>query len=125
MSWINAKATTEYQEAIEATNSIEPPSIGFSLPLEYKSVATQNAILIKKNNTLLYFLITHAHKLSILEETFDKLKVSMEESIIGLNNKLSRFKIGEEQVRQSKGQIYAYREPQKIFEEEKQRSWSK
>nr|GEX50624.1 hypothetical protein [Tanacetum cinerariifolium] len=55
MSLANQKATTEYQEAIQATEDIEPPAVGFAKTADYKGgLANQVNAVIKQNNTLLY-----------------------------------------------------------------------
>nr|GEY77865.1 TPA: orf y [Tanacetum cinerariifolium] len=75
MSLANLKATTEYQEAIQATEDIEPPAVGLEKTTYYKGGLTNqvNAI-IKQNNTLLYLASKQSQKLIELEEKFDRLK---------------------------------------------------
>ncbi|GKG07544.1 hypothetical protein Tco_0330513 [Tanacetum coccineum] len=38
MSLANQKATTEYQEAIQATEDLESPAVGFAKTTDYKGV---------------------------------------------------------------------------------------
>ncbi|GJW70532.1 hypothetical protein Tco_0127449 [Tanacetum coccineum] len=75
MSLANQKATTEYQEAIQATEDLESPAVGFAKTSDYKGGLTNqvNAV-IKQNNTLLYLATKQSQKLVELEEKFDKLK---------------------------------------------------
>nr|GFB22106.1 hypothetical protein [Tanacetum cinerariifolium] len=75
MSLANLKATTEYQEAIQATEDIEPPAVGFAKTTDYKGgLANQVNDVIKQNNTLLYLASKQSQKLIELEEKFDRLK---------------------------------------------------
>nr|GEX29331.1 TPA: orf y [Tanacetum cinerariifolium] len=101
------KATTEYQEAIQATEDIEPPAVGFAKTTDYKEGLTNqvNAV-IKQNNTLLYLSFKQSQKLIELEEKFDKLKqkvntiiekeiqpADLEDSISSLAKRLNNFSI--------------------------------
>ncbi|GJV95587.1 hypothetical protein Tco_1547164 [Tanacetum coccineum] len=106
MSLANQKATTEYQEAIQATEDLESPAVGFAKTTDYKGGLTNqvNAV-IKQNNTLLYFATKQSQKLVELEEKFDKLKqeihtikerevqpADLEDSISSLAKRLDRVK---------------------------------
>ncbi|GJY92454.1 Orf y [Tanacetum coccineum] len=75
MSLANLKETTEYQEAIQATEDIESPTVGFAKTSDYKGGLTNqvNAV-IKQNNTLLYLASKQSQKLIELEEKFNRLK---------------------------------------------------
>ncbi|GJV82871.1 hypothetical protein Tco_1522769 [Tanacetum coccineum] len=107
MSLANQKATTEYQEAIQATEDLESPAVGFAKTTDYKGGLTNqvNAV-IKQNNTLLYFATKQSQKLVELEEKFDKLKqeihtikerevqpADLEDSISSLAKRLDSFSI--------------------------------
>ncbi|GJV61599.1 Orf y [Tanacetum coccineum] len=106
MSLANQKATTEYQEAIQATEDLESPAVGFAKTSDYKGGLTNqvNAV-IKQNNTLLYLATKQSQKLVELEEKFDKLKkeihtikekevqpADLEDSISSLAKRLDRVK---------------------------------
>ncbi|GJR13843.1 Orf y [Tanacetum coccineum] len=75
MSLANQKATTEYQEAIQATEDLESPAVGFAKTSDYKGGLTNqvNAV-IKQNNTLLYLATKQSQKLVSLEEKFSQAK---------------------------------------------------
>ncbi|GJR81583.1 hypothetical protein Tco_0152368 [Tanacetum coccineum] len=107
MSLANLKATTEYQEAIQATKDLESPAVGFEKTSGYKGglVVQVNAV-IKQNNTLLYLATKQSQKLIELEEKFDKLKqeihtikerevqpADLEDSISSLAKRLDSFSI--------------------------------
>ncbi|GJS10490.1 hypothetical protein Tco_0367286 [Tanacetum coccineum] len=75
MSLSNLKATIEYQEAIQATEDIESPAVGFAKTSNYKGGLTNQVnVVIKQNNTLLYLASKQSQKLIELEEKFDRLK---------------------------------------------------
>ncbi|GJQ90498.1 hypothetical protein Tco_0001637 [Tanacetum coccineum] len=75
MSLASQKATTEYQEAIQSTEDLESPAVGFAKTSDYKGGLTNEVnIVIKQNNTLLYLATKQSQKLVELEEKFDKLK---------------------------------------------------
>nr|GEU36084.1 hypothetical protein MA16_Dca018881 [Tanacetum cinerariifolium] len=106
-SKLNRLATTEYQEAIQATEDIEPPAVGFAKTADYKGGLTNqlNAV-IKQNNMLLYLASKQSQKLIELEEKFDRLKqkvntiiekeiqpADLEDSISSLAKRLDNFSI--------------------------------
>nr|GFB89710.1 hypothetical protein [Tanacetum cinerariifolium] len=107
MSLANQKETTEYQEAIQATEDIEPPAVGFAKTADYKgALANQVNAVIKQNNTLLYLASKQSQKLIELEEKFDRLKqqvntviemeiqpADLEDSISSLAKRLDNFSI--------------------------------
>ncbi|GKB42596.1 hypothetical protein Tco_0887538 [Tanacetum coccineum] len=64
MSLANLKATTKYQEAIQATEDLESPAVGFAKTSDYKGgLAVQVNAVIKQNNTLLYLATKKSQKL--------------------------------------------------------------
>ncbi|GJT93550.1 hypothetical protein Tco_1082395 [Tanacetum coccineum] len=102
----NQKATTEYQEAIQATEDLESPAVGFAKISDYKGgLSVQVNTVIKQNNTLLYLATKQSQKLVELEEKFDKLKqeihtiikevqaADLEDSISSLAKRLDNFSI--------------------------------
>nr|GEZ71886.1 TPA: orf y [Tanacetum cinerariifolium] len=103
------KATTEYQEAIQATEDIEPPAVGFAKTTYYKGGLTNQVnTVIKQNNTLLYLAYKQSQKLIELEEKFDRLKqkvntviekeiklADLEDSTSSLAKRLDNFSISE------------------------------
>ncbi|GJX02766.1 hypothetical protein Tco_0188682 [Tanacetum coccineum] len=121
MSLANLKATTEYQEAIQATEDIESPAVGFAKTSDYKGGLTNqvNAV-IKQNNTLLYLASKQSQKLIELEEKFDRLKqkvhtifekeiqpADLEDSLSSLAKRLDNFSISELPTQED--QICGYR----------------
>ncbi|GKA03295.1 hypothetical protein Tco_0676076 [Tanacetum coccineum] len=133
MSLANLKATTEYQEAIQATEDIESPTVGFAKTFDYKGGLTNqvNAV-IKQNNTLLYLASKQSQKLIELEEKFDRLKqkvyiiikkeiqpADLEDSISSLAKRLDNFSIsGKILVKEMTEKIHVFEDPNKIFKEQ-------
>ncbi|GKC63145.1 hypothetical protein Tco_1095743 [Tanacetum coccineum] len=107
MNLANQKATTEYQEAIQATEDLESPAVGFAKTSDHKGgLAVQVNAVIKQNNTLLYLDTKQSQKLVELEEKFDKLKqeihtiiekevqlADLEDSISSIAQRLDNFSI--------------------------------
>ena len=133
MSLASQKITTEYQEAIQATEDFESPAVGFAKTTDYKEgLTTQVKAIIKQNNTLLYLATKQSQKLTEIEEKFDKLKqevqavikqktqpADLEDSISSLAKRLDNFSIsGKLPVKKSEGQIYVFEDPNKIFKEQ-------
>ncbi|GJW04719.1 hypothetical protein Tco_1563575 [Tanacetum coccineum] len=126
-------ATTEYQEAIQATEDIESPAVGFAKTSDYKGGLTNQVnATIKQNNTLLYLASKQSQKLIELEEKFDRLKqkvhtiikkeiqpADLEDSISSLAKKLDNFSIsGKIPVKRIDGNIRVFKDPNKIFKEQ-------
>ncbi|GJU13611.1 hypothetical protein Tco_1136007 [Tanacetum coccineum] len=137
MSFANLKATTEYQEAIQATEDLESPAVGFAKTSDYKGgLAVQVNVVIKQNNTLLYLAIKQSRELIELEEKFDMLKqeihmiiekevqpADLEDSISSLAKRLDSFSIsGKLPVKRIDGKIHIFEDPNKIFKEQFEKS---
>ncbi|GJX57113.1 hypothetical protein Tco_0287010, partial [Tanacetum coccineum] len=133
MSLANLKATTEYQEAIQATEDIEAPTVDFAKTSDYKGGLTNQVnVVIKQNNTLLYLSSKQSQKLIGLEEKFDRLKqkvhtiienkiqpVDLEDSISSLAKRLDNFSIsGKLPVKRTDRKIHVFEDPNKIFKEQ-------
>nr|GEW25615.1 hypothetical protein [Tanacetum cinerariifolium] len=79
------KETTEYQEAIQATEDIEPPAVHFTKTTDYKGGLTnQLNIVIKQNNTKVH---------TIIEKEIQP--VDIEDAISSLAKRLDNFSISE------------------------------
>nr|GEV37704.1 TPA: orf y [Tanacetum cinerariifolium] len=121
MSLANVKETTEYQEAIQATEEVESPAVGFAKTSDYKGGLTNQVNdVVKQNNTLLYLASKQSQKLIELEEKFDRLKqkvhtiiekeiqpADLEDSISSLAKRLDSFLISELPTQED--QIHGYR----------------
>ncbi|AIT58608.1 ORF2 [Yacon necrotic mottle virus] len=133
MSLANQKASISYQEAVEATEGIETPALGFIRPSDYKTGATSlSSAIIKQNNTLLYLLIAQAQKLEEIKEEIEKLKrnlttlekresapLNLEDSIDSLTKRIDNLSLTKKNpVGGKQGPIYVFKDPNKIFKEE-------
>nr|GEX24019.1 hypothetical protein [Tanacetum cinerariifolium] len=115
------KATTEYQEAIQATEEIKSPAVGFAKTYDYKGGLTNQVnVVIKQNNTLLYLAFKQSQKLIELEEKFDRLKqkvhtiiekeiqpADLKDSISSIAKRLDNFSIS--------GRYQAARATRRVF----------
>jgi hypothetical protein len=131
MSIASVRISSDFQEAISASEDFDSPAVGFARSSDYKSgVAAQNAAVIKQNNTLLYLVAKQNQRLQNVEEKIEKLQkevsrskevapADLEESIANLSKRLDKASIKEKQVAPRKqGPVYFYQDPNKIFAEE-------
>ncbi|GKB01462.1 hypothetical protein Tco_0829506 [Tanacetum coccineum] len=51
MSLVNQKATTEYQEAIQATEDLESPAVGFAKTSDYKEMTSRRPSILNRSST--------------------------------------------------------------------------
>ncbi|GJU75625.1 hypothetical protein Tco_1272695 [Tanacetum coccineum] len=133
MSLANLKATIEYQEAIQATEDIESPAVGFAKTSYYKGGLTNQVnVVIKQNNTLLYLASKQSQKLIDIKEMFDRLKqkihtiikkeiqpADLEDTISSLAKRFDNFSIsGKLPIKRTDRKIYVFEDPNKIFKEQ-------
>nr|GEY44690.1 hypothetical protein [Tanacetum cinerariifolium] len=130
MSLANQMATTENQEAIQATEDLKSPAVDFAKTSDYKGgLAIQVNDIIIQNNTLLYLAIKQSQKLIELEDKSNKLKqevyivieqdpANLENLISSLAKRLNNFSIsGKLPVKRIDEQIYVFKDPRKIFKD--------
>jgi len=140
MSIANQKACSEYLDAVEATEEIESPALGFVRPSDYKSAVTlQNSAIIKQNNILVYLLIKQAQRFGDFEEKLEKIKrdleaigkresesSNLEDSIESLSKRLDGISInGQRTLKTKQGPIYVFKDPNQIFKEEYEKETKK
>ncbi|KAD4584343.1 hypothetical protein E3N88_21944 [Mikania micrantha] len=133
MSLVNLRTSSDYQEAVTATEEIESPTLGFIRPSDFKTGSiTLSTAIIKQNNTLIYLVTKQAERLSELGGEVERLKravevlgkrevkpVDLEDSIESLTKRLDNLAIsGKPSASNKKGQIYVFKDPHKIFKEE-------
>lgn len=73
-SYINTQATNAYKEALQATENIEAPALGFCRPAEYKGTCSSVTAAIKQSNTQIQLLVTILEKLETLRKESKGLK---------------------------------------------------
>ncbi|KAG6514030.1 hypothetical protein ZIOFF_024369 [Zingiber officinale] len=71
---IMLKASSSYIDALQATEGIETPALGFCRPGDYKGPVTSSTALIKQGNTQIQLLVQIQEKLLALEERIKKLE---------------------------------------------------
>ncbi|KAG6510395.1 hypothetical protein ZIOFF_028405 [Zingiber officinale] len=127
MSYINAQATNSYKEALQATESLEAPSLGFCRPSEYKGAISSSIATIKQANTQIQLLVTILEKIETLEERLKRVEATIqksgtpslpEEVIHNLTEKIKSLKITEK-PKEQRGQLRVFTDPFTLFSEAK------
>ncbi|KAG6528594.1 hypothetical protein ZIOFF_010773 [Zingiber officinale] len=126
MSYINTQVTNSYKEALQATEGIESPALGFCRPSDYKGGVSSNICNIKQANTQIQLLVTILEKLESLEERIKKIEEKtipqqqhLPEAIIqSLTEKIKVLSI-QEKPKEEKGKLRVFTDPFTILKEEK------
>ncbi|KAG6469582.1 hypothetical protein ZIOFF_070511 [Zingiber officinale] len=126
------KATNSYKEALQATEGIEAPTVGFCKPADYKGGISSNNILIKQANTQIQLLVTILEKLESLEERIKKLEAKEapaqqalpEEIVKNLSERIQAISI-HEKPKESKGRLRVFTDPFQILKEEQAKTAKK
>lgn len=124
MSAPPTSSSKEYLEALRATESIEPPAVGYTRPAEYKGLASAIASVQKQNNTIIQLftqLFTQLNTiqgeiLSLKEE--QKTSVQQEALLDQVITKLGKLSISEK-LPEKTGKLLVHKDPVVIFQEEK------
>ncbi|KAG6510313.1 hypothetical protein ZIOFF_028323 [Zingiber officinale] len=74
MSYINTQASSSYIDALQATEGIEAPALGFCRPGDCKGPVTSSTALNKQGNTQIQLLVQIQEKVLALEERIKKLE---------------------------------------------------
>ncbi|KAG6472422.1 hypothetical protein ZIOFF_069884 [Zingiber officinale] len=111
MSYINTKATSSYKEALQATEAIEAPSLGFCKPTDYKGALSGTIATIKQANTQIQLLVTILEKLESLEDRIRRIEAKANpevtlpnEVIQELSNKIKGLAL-QEKAKEGKGKL--------------------
>ncbi|KAG6471442.1 hypothetical protein ZIOFF_068884 [Zingiber officinale] len=132
MSFINTKATNSYKEALQATEGIESPAVGFCKPSDYKGGISSNNILIKQANTQIQLLVSILEKLESLEERVKRLEAKEvhiqptlpDEVIKNLSERIQAISL-QEKPKESKGKLRVFTDPFQILKEEQAKAAKK
>ncbi|KAG6519999.1 hypothetical protein ZIOFF_017028 [Zingiber officinale] len=124
-SYINTQATNSYKEALQATENIEAPALGFCRPAEYKGTSSSVAAVIKQSNTQIQLLVSILEKLEALEERIKRLEEravptpqALPEAIIqSLTDRVKTLSL-QEKPKEAKGTLRVFKDPYTIFKEE-------
>ncbi|KAG6529115.1 hypothetical protein ZIOFF_011309 [Zingiber officinale] len=119
-SYINTQATNSYKEALQATENIEAPALGFCRPTEYKGTSSSVTAVIKQSNTQIQLLVSILEKLEVLEERIKRLEEravpvpqALPEAIIqSLTERVKSLSL-QEKPKEAKDQIRDYRQNQR------------
>lgn len=129
--WRIAAATKAYRNSLIATESIDPPSIGFIKPVTGAGLAT----VLKQNNTIIQLLVSVTEKLEDLQNDVSRLKKEVAEKgkapatpetldpiLDEIQKKLEGFHIGEQKSKTTKkGPFFVFKDPLKIYETERRK----
>ncbi|KAG6532201.1 hypothetical protein ZIOFF_006040 [Zingiber officinale] len=125
MSYINTQATSSYKEALQATEAIEAPSLGFCKLADYKGALSGTIATIKQANTQIQLLVTILEKLESLEDRIKKieakanLEVSLPNEVIQeLSNKIKGLTL-KEKAKEERGKLLVFKDPYELFREQK------
>lgn len=129
--WRIASSTKSYRNSLIATESIDPPSIGFFKPVAGAGLAT----VLKQNNTIIQLLVSVSERLEDLQSDVTKLKKEFAEKgkpqatpenldpiLDEIQRKLEEFHIGDQRSRTTKkSPFFVFKDPLKIYEAERQK----
>ena len=66
-NYTNTQNTQFYKQAVQATDPIESPGVGFAKPADYRGGTSGTTTIIKQNNTQIQLLVLLCEKLRNLE----------------------------------------------------------
>ena len=128
---VTAKVSPDYIEALQASQEVESPAVGFSAPSGLQGgQVTLSKEIIKQNNTLIYLVLKQAEEVRSLKDQLDKVshnlatfveedrkEKELSDSIADLTKRLGLIATDKAQAPRTKqGPIYYYRDPKAIFE---------
>ena len=122
--------TQFYKQAVQATDSIESPAVGFAKPADNRGGNSGTTTLIKQNNTQIQLLVQALEEIrnlvaevKILKEQIQKQKsVELPSDITDeLSARLAELSIGPSRQKEKKGVFRVFKDPFVILQEEKQK----
>lgn len=127
MSHVSTRGTEAYKEALRATESIDPPSLGFLKTSDYPGTLSHQSAVIKQHNVQIQLLVqiaedikgirTELQTIRELQQTGTKPTQAIPEDLI---LKLSNLNLGPtERPKETRGKILVFKDPVKIFREQK------
>ena len=131
--WHLTSQTEQYKGALIATNSIEESAVGFAKPSEVSQKAT--SIILKQNNTIIQLLVKISEDIADCREAISDIKrvvadkssagtsSDISKSIADLQKNFQKLSLGDPVKPKSRpiGPLFVYKDPLKIFEEEKKK----
>lgn len=128
MSHITSRTTESYRDALRATESIDPPSLGFLKTSDFPGTLSHQAAVIKQHNTQIQLLTQIAEDIKGIRAELQAIRESQQtkessaqtipEELIA---KLANLNLGpSERPKEARGKILVFKDPSKIFSEVKQ-----
>ena len=128
--YTNTQNTQFYRQAVQATNLIESPAVGFAKPADHRGGTSGTTAVIKQNNTQIQLLVQVLEGIRNLEAEVKVLKdqVSKQEGVQLPNNitdelsaRLAKLSIEPSKPKEKKGVLKVFKDPFVILQEEKQK----
>lgn len=129
-NYTNTQNTQFYKEAVQATDSIESPAVGFVKPADHRGGTSGTTALIKQNNTQIQLLVQALVAIRNLEAEVKILKdqVSKQKGVQlpseltdELSAKLAKLSLESSKKKEKKGVLRVFKDPFVILQEEKQK----
>nr|AWK49041.1 ORF2 [Taro bacilliform CH virus] len=124
MSHINTQATESYTTALQATEEIEAPAVGFAKPADNKGPNSGTTTLIKQNNTQIELLVRLTEEVKALRQEVAQLrKEKSQASSIpdDLSSGLKNLKLSDQKTREAPGKLRVFKDPLEEYKKEKAR----
>lgn len=116
----------EYLEALKATESIEPPAVGYTKPADYKGLASAIASVQKQNNTIIQLFTQLFTQLTALKAEVRSLRTETsssaqtDELLDKVIAKLGKLSISDK-LPEKTGKLLVHKDPVIIYKEEKEK----
>lgn len=129
-NYTNTQNTQAYTQAVQATDSIEAPAVGFAKPADHRGGTSGTTVLIMQNNTQIQLLVRIIEEIKTLEAEIKVLKdqvskqkgVQLPDDITSeLSAQLARLSLKPQAQREKKGILKVFKDPFVILQEEKQK----
>ncbi|KAG6532471.1 hypothetical protein ZIOFF_006317 [Zingiber officinale] len=117
-TFVTARNTISYREAVSATDSIETPSFGFAKPSDFQGVTPGIAVIIKQNNTEIHLLTQIAETLKEIQQELRKQNTPLPQDLI---SKLQNLSLGPPKPKEKPGKLRVFKDPYKILKQEQEK----
>ena len=124
--WSITAKTEPYKKALAVTESLGDPAVGFVKPTEVTHGATST--ILKQNNTIIQLLVKISEDLEdikrvVADKTSAGTSSDISKSLADLQNNFEKLSLGEpvKPKPKPKGPLFVFKDPLKIFEEEKKK----
>ena len=136
-SWTQTAESSEYKDALKATESLESPSQGFVKPTQIQKTggpASLSSAIIKQNNTIIQLLVKTNEYLEDCIQNIKHLSSSVskgkevptnfEEVLKDLTGRLEKVSLGDPVPPKKKkaGPFYVFQDPLEILEQERKKA---